>query len=172
MQEVWKDIPGYEGMYQVSNLGRVYSMPKEWITFNGGKRNHNGKMLHPQLKNDYYEVRLYNNLYYKTIKVHQLVAMAFLGHVRNGKQDLVVDHIDNNQINNELCNLQIISQRKNSSKDRINNSGFTGVYKLKHNKFRAQIKIEDKQIHLGYFKCALSASVAYYKKLKEIENGK
>lgn len=161
MQEVWKDIPGCEGMYQVSNLGNIKSFKR-----------YDGKLLTPQIRSGYYSVRLYFNLEYRHVKIHQLVAMTFLGYVRNGTHDIVVDHIDNNKLNNKLDNLQLITHRHNSSKDRINNSGLTGVYKLKDDKFRTQIQINSKQIHLGYFKTKEEAHLAYQNKLKEIENGK
>jgi hypothetical protein len=161
MQEVWKNIPGYEGIYQVSNIGNVKSFKR-----------YDGKLLTPQIRSGYYSVKLYFNLQYKHVKVHQLVAMAFLGYVRNGLQDIVVDHINDNKLDNQLENLQLITQRYNASKSRVNNSGLTGVYKNKYNNFRAQIKINSKQIHLGYFKTKEEAHLAYQNKLKEVENGK
>lgn len=161
MQEVWKNIPGYEGIYQVSNIGNVKSFKR-----------YDGKLLTPQIRSGYYSVRLYFNLQYKHVKVHQLVAMSFLGYVRNGLQDIVVDHINDNKLDNQLENLQLITQRYNASKSRVNNSGLTGVYKNKYNNFRAQIKINSKQIHLGYFKTKEEAHLAYQNKLKEVENGK
>ena len=150
MQEIWKDVNGYEGSYQVSNLGNVKSF-----------KMYEGKLLKPQMRSGYYSVRLYFNLEYKNIKVHQLVGMSFLGYVRNGIHDFVVDHIDNNKLNNRLDNLQVITQRENSSKNRKNNSGFTGVYKTKNGKYRSLIKINKKQLHLGYFKTGQEAKDAY-----------
>ena len=59
MEEIWKDIPDYEGLYQVSNLGRVKSLPKEWLTGKGGIKKHNGIFL-KQCKNSrgYYTIRI------------------------------------------------------------------------------------------------------------------
>ena len=45
--EEWKDIKGYEGLYQISNLGRVKSLPKKLISGNGAIQKHNGKILKP-----------------------------------------------------------------------------------------------------------------------------
>ena len=165
MQEVWMPVVGYEGLYQVSNLGIVKSLPKKWACGNGGFLNHEGKFLKNQLRTGYYSVRLYKEKKYTDIKIHQIVGCTFLGYVRNGLQDFVVDHIDNDKLNNRLDNLQIITQRENASKDRKNNSGFTGVYKTKNGKYRSQIKINKKQIHLGYFNTKIEAKDAYYNQL-------
>jgi hypothetical protein len=111
MQEEFRDIPGYEGIYQVSNLGNVKS-----LNYNNTKKE---KFLTNSLDNNMYlRVGLSNNKVLKTIRVHQLVAMAFLGYVRNGKLDVVVDHKDNDKLNNNLNNLQLLSNRNNCIKDK------------------------------------------------------
>lgn len=165
MQEEWKPVVGYEGLYEVSNLGRVKSLPR-YRTIKSEK------ILKQNLKSGYFFVRLYNKSLHQDIKVHQLVAMSFLGYKRNGLQDVVVDHINENKFDNNLNNLQLTTQRHNSSKSKISNTGITGVYKTKYNKFRAIIKVGYKQIHLGYFKTKEEAHLAYKNRLKEIENGK
>ena len=123
MKEIWKDIEGYEGLYQVSDLGRVKSLKfgKERIL----KQN--------QTYKGYLVVTLSENGKTKTRNVHVLVAMAFLDHKPDGTQKVVVDHIDNNKNNNTLDNMQLISHRENVSKDRYNETGYTGVY-LSHSK--------------------------------------
>lgn len=161
MNEIWLPVVGYEGLYEISNLGRVKSTKFK-----------NEVILKPQIRAGYYSVRLYIDSKYQDIKVHQLVAMSFLGYIRNGLQDIVVDHIDDNKLNNNVLNLQLITQRLNASKSRVNNSGYTGVYKTKYNKFRATIKINKKYNHIGYFNTKEEAHLAYQNKLKEIENGK
>jgi CRISPR/Cas system-associated protein Cas7 (RAMP superfamily) len=114
-----------------------------------------------------------NNGKRKTREVHQLVAEAFLGHVPCGYK-LVVDHIDNNKLNNRVDNLQLISQRENASKNMINKtSKYTGVYFDKsRNKYGSRIQINRENIFIGRFDCELKAHLAYQNKLKEIENGK
>ncbi len=163
--EIWKDIPGYEGYYQASTLGRVKSLPRrgrkeEWIiTCKPGVR---GYMTIGLLK---------KNQKRKTIRIHQLVAMTFLDHSPDGMK-LVVDHKDNNTLNNRLDNLQIISQRENNTKDKnkINRtSQYIGVYWDKvRNNYQSRIKMNGKSIHLGVFSNEIDASNAYQDKLKEI----
>ena len=174
MQEVWKPVVGYEGIYEVSNLGRVYSLPKEWIGSKGCKRKHDGKLLSITYSNKGYpRVLLSSNGKSKTREIHQLVAESFLNHVPCGYK-LVVDHIDNDKLNNRVDNLQLISQRENASKNIINKtSKYTGVYFDKsRNKYGSRIQIDGKNIFIGRFNCELKAHLAYQNKLKEIENGK
>ena len=178
MQEVWKDIPGYEGLYQVSNLGRVYALPKEWIGNKGCKNSHNGKYLSINYSSKgYSRVLLCSKGINKTREIHQLVAEAFLSHKPCGYK-LVVDHIDNDKSNNNLDNLQLISQRENTSKNSSKSilhktSKYVGVHFDKsRNKYAASIQINGRSIFIGRFNCEFTAHLAYQNKLKEIENGK
>jgi hypothetical protein len=117
MEEIFKDVKGYEGLYQVSNLGRVKSLPKTWVSGNGGFRSHYGKILKAtKCSSGYYQVGLYKDGVSKKLRIHKLVAMAFFNHAPNGYK-IVVDHIDNNKENNRVDNLQLITNRENSSKD-------------------------------------------------------
>lgn len=77
MEEIFKDIPNYEDMYQVSNLGNVKSL--------GNNKNRKDKILKISLDGSgYKKVSLCKNSKIKTIRVHQLVSMAFLNHKING----------------------------------------------------------------------------------------
>lgn len=165
MEEVFKDIPGYEGIYQVSNLGRVKSLAREikrkGISFC------KEKMLKPGKNARYLFVVLSNGNIVKIKKVHQLVAMAFLGHKPDGTHKLVVDHINNNPLDNRLENLQIVTQRKNLSKDKKGLSKYTGVsWHKSSKKWISKIRINGKNIHLGLFNTELEASETYQNKLK------
>ena len=103
--ENWKDIKGYEGIYQVSDLGRVKSLRY-------------GNILNPYINSTGYKVvNLSENTKRVTKKVHSLVAECFLNHTPNGYK-LVVDHINNVKTDNSLNNLQIITHRENCSKDK------------------------------------------------------
>lgn len=172
--EIFKDIKGYEGLYQVSNLGRVKSLDKK--VFNGlSYWLMRGKILKQNACfKGYKRVTIYKNKKPKTFLVHRLIAMAFLGYKGDDRM-VVVDHINNIKGDNRLINLQVISNRENTSKDKTNKtSKYTGVSltkKLKYKKWRATIRINGKVKELGYYKTEIGAANAYTDKLKEINNG-
>jgi hypothetical protein len=174
MKEIFKDIPEYEGFYQISNLGNVKSLSRNYL--NKGKYNSISKekiLKHCKDTCGYYFVGLCKNGKVKNFTIHKLVAMAFLGHVPDGTNKIVVDHINNIKTDNRLENLQLLSNRENCSKDRkVASSQYVGVYlNNKNNKWRSRIQINGKSIHLGYFSNELDAYQAYQKKLnKFIEN--
>jgi len=156
--EIWKSIEGYED-YEVSNLGRVKSFKVNKVKIMKGTVNSLG----------YYRVKLSRNKKNKIFNVHVLMAKAFFNHTPDGNKGLVVDHIDNNKLNNKLDNLQLISNRENLSKDRSGASKHTGVswYKAR-SKWLAGIRINGVRKHLGYFINEEEASKAYQKALKEL----
>jgi hypothetical protein len=171
MEEIFKDIPGYEGLYQVSNLGRVKSLPRK-VCNHKGCHISKEKFLKPGKSKCYYSVVLSNpklNII-QSKKVHQLVAMAFLGHQPDGTMNKVIDHINNDQSDNRLENLQITTNRENCSKDVKNKtSKYTGVSWCKQKrKWVVRMKINKKYLHLGYFNCESAASIVYQNKLKQL----
>lgn len=156
--EIFKDVPGYEKIYQVSNFGRVKSLK------------FNKERLLKQSVNVYGYMSLSLNKKGKqnTFKVHQLVAMAFLGHKLNGMK-YIVDHIDNDKLNNNVDNLQVVSNRINSSKDRKGSSKYTGVcWDKATNKWITKIYINGKNKTLGRFDCEIKASLTYQKELAKL----
>lgn len=172
MEEIWKDIPNYEGYYQVSNLGNVKSLAR--IIMHRGKYPFISKqrlLKLTLLKHGYYSVNLTKNSIQTTYTIHGLVAMSFLGHKPNG-MSIVIDHINNNKTDNRLCNLQLINQRDNCSKDkhRYNyTSKYVGVgYDKSNNKYNARIVLNGKQKHLGLFKNEIDAHHAYQNALNNL----
>ncbi len=168
MSEIWKDVvlKGYNGMYQVSNIGRVRSLDKEVFCRGGKTRVIKGRLLKPQLSLKYNYIVLSNKQVHKNMYIHRLVAMAFLNPSFDSSK-CVVDHIDNNPLNNKLSNLQLITQRENTSKNpKSKSSKYTGVRRYR-NKWRAEININGKSVYLGDYICELSASKAYNNKLKQ-----
>ena len=145
-KEIWKDIPGYEGLYQVSNLGNVR-------TFKNGRygTSKESKPLSLSINGKYLKTSLYLNGNGKRYLVHQLVAMAFLGHVPNGRGTLCVNHIDNNQLNNNVDNLEITSTRHNSTTHKINN----GIsWSSRMGKWKVEVRLpsnNNNKVHIGYF---------------------
>lgn len=169
-EEIWKDVPGYEGYYQVSNLGNVKSLSRR-ISLYRGSFMCKEKILKFSIQKGYAQCILFKNRERKNFKLHQLVAMAFLNHVLCG-HERVVDHIDNNTLNNKLSNLQVITARENLSRSRKNKtSKYTGVHWSKEQgKFIANIYINGRQKHLGCFNSDIDAFSAYKKALSDYNN--
>jgi hypothetical protein len=172
INEIFKDIPTYEGIYQVSNLGRVKSLER-YVNDKGGLRFQKERVLKPAINSrGYYIVVLTKNGKMKTFKLHMLLAIVFLNHNPDGTTKIVVDHINNNPLDNRLENLQLISHRENISKSKKGTSKYTGVYfnnKLK--KWQSQITINYKNIYLGIFENEYEARLAYQKALVMYNNG-
>lgn len=103
MEEIWKDVVGYEGLYKVSNLGRVKSMNYH----RSGKE----KILKTD-KSRYERVPLCKNGKETTETVHKLVAMAFIPNPYNLPQ---VNHKDENKLNNNVENLEWCTQSYNNA---------------------------------------------------------
>jgi hypothetical protein len=158
-KEIWKTVIGFED-YQVSSLGRVKSLKF-------GRK----KILKPsKSKKGYSKIYLSNKTHKKRIPVHQLIAITFLNHVPCGFLK-VVDHIDNNPSNNTLSNLQIVTNRINSSKNTKNiYSKLTGVTFNKNiNKYVSLFKAKNKKYHLGYFNNEEEAHKKYIEAVNNFE---
>lgn len=105
MQEIWKDIKGYEGLYQVSNLGRVKSLPH-------GRTK--GCILRPWNNKGYQVVGLWEGTPSKMRKlsVHRLVAEAFISNPENKP---CINHIDGIRNNNNITNLEWVTYSENNN---------------------------------------------------------
>lgn len=107
MLEKWIDIKDYEGLYQVSDLGNVRSLPRE-----GSK----GGLVKQWIKRSgYYEVELWKKGKRKHFKVSRLVLESFRPHPNS--EELDVDHINRDKFDNRLENLQWLSHKENVRKD-------------------------------------------------------
>ncbi len=151
--EKWKEIQGYDHLYQISDMGRV--------------RNKRGKIIGHIGHDGYSHVMLRKGGKYKNIRTHRLVWEYFGGGMPYG--DLVIDHINNNKSDNRLINLQVIPFRKNVHKGTVSpNSGIIGVQWASNKKrWAAQISINNKRIRLGYRKTKKEAQQLYEQALMQ-----
>lgn len=103
-KEIWVDIKGYEGLYQVSNLGRVKSL--------NYRRTGKEKILKPiKMKRQYIKVQLCKNRKPKQYMIHRLVAQAFIPNPDNKEQ---VNHINGNKADNRVENLEWCTNSENT----------------------------------------------------------
>lgn len=171
-KEIWKDVPNYEGYYQVSNLGRVRSLDRITKTTKRQMALKGRILKHCKNHQGYHHVSLMINGRLKTRQVHQLVAIAFMNHKPCGHK-IVVDHIDNDINNNRLNNLQLLTNRQNITKEPRGKSKYVGVSWHKgNNKWRTQIIIDGHMKHLGYFNSESDASIAYQYEVNELRVNK
>jgi len=149
MKEIWKDIKGYNGDYQISNFGRVMSFK------NGRKR-----MLKNSFRDkNYYNISLWLNNKKSEYRIHNLVWSHFGDEESNGHEKQV-DHIDRNKLNNRIDNLRI----SNNAQNNINRTGYNKTSKYKgvcwfkrNSKWRAYIGGK----HIGLFDTEKEAAIAY-----------
>lgn len=97
--EIWKDVPGYIGLYKVSNYGRVKSVKKQLVLKTSGSGNR------------YKTVALCNGMR-KTFRLHRLVAAAF---IPNPDNKPCIDHIDGDRANNHADNLRWVTYLENNN---------------------------------------------------------
>jgi hypothetical protein len=150
--EIWKEIPDYEGYYQVSSFGRVRSLDRVVLTKRGIKR-WKGKAKKLYLRPDgYISCMVSKEGKNKRYFVHQLVSMAFLGHIPN-KSNLIVNHKNFIKSDNRVNNLELITQRENTNLKHLKSSSiYTGVsWHKNHKKWESIIYINGKNKHLGSF---------------------
>ena len=173
-EEIWKPVSGYEGLYEVSNKGRVKSLPR---TSSDGKPVI-GKIRKLSVStNGYLQLSLSKNGINTIYRVHRLVAEAFLP---NPDKKYAVNHKDETRTNNCVENLEWMSSKENCNygtrntrlrdqKHEIYQGRRRGVaWHIRHNKWRAALRISKKMLHLGYFDNKEEAYQAFYNKYIEI----
>lgn len=110
MKEVWKDIEGYEGLYQVSNMGRVKSLER-YVNFkNYMKRVSERILVVSENRGGYLQVNLCKDGKAKGMRIHRIVAETFIPN-HEGKR--TVNHIDGNKKNNAVDNLEWATHKEN-----------------------------------------------------------
>lgn len=112
MKEIWKDIEGYNGIYQISSLGRVKSIERVVHDSIGRTRILKEKYIKPIVSGEYYSINIRINNEYKPISIHRALATAF---IPNPGEKPEVNHIDGNKFNNSLDNLEWVTYSENIS---------------------------------------------------------
>lgn len=169
--EEWKQVVGFEGKYEVSNLGRIKSL--NYRSVKGVEQ-----VLKPYLdrkNHNYHKYTLVNSEgKVITLLVHPLVIQAFIGK----SQGKFVDHIDGDGSNNALSNLRYCTHRENLTFDNVNfkkpkSSKYAGVsYNRNSNgkkKWRAIIKHKKITYSVGTFSTEIEARNAYLSKLNQLQ---
>lgn len=104
--EIWRDIKGYEGIYQVSSKGRVKSLERVTVDSIGRKHHRKERILKDHMYKGYLYVRLYDG----PKRIHRLVAEVFIPNLENKPQ---VNHKDENKTNNKVENLEWMTAKEN-----------------------------------------------------------
>lgn len=109
--EIWKEIPGYKGLYEVSNYGQIKSI--ERLEKCGNKtRIRKARILKQSLRRGYLFVSLCKNGRKENVVIHRIVSLLFIPNPNNMSE---VDHIDGNKINNKVSNLRWVTAKQNSN---------------------------------------------------------
>jgi hypothetical protein len=159
--EFFIPVRKYDCEYAVSDSGSVKSLARKVPDGRGRIKSIPQRILRPLLdKNGYSTVILCKHKKRKQVKIHRLVLISFSA---NNQRDLHVDHIDSDPSNNNLSNLRwaTVSQNSMNSCSRAGSaSKYKGVSRA-GSRWRANIRLNGKQVHLGVFESERAAAMAY-----------
>ena len=154
MEEIYKKIDDYDN-YEVSNMGNV-------------RNTNTNRILKPRKDCGYFRVGLYKNNIRKPFPIHRLVGFAFIPNPENLP---CIDHIDRDRTNNSISNLRWISKSnncRNRTKLQNSSSKYIGVcFDKREGKYKAQIRINNKNKHIGYYETEDDAGKAFDNYIKE-----
>lgn len=169
--EVWKPIPGYEGLYEVSSWGNVRSLDK--LVYHYASKNNEakikGKILTYKLSNNYRYADLYNKGVCTRFLIHILVYIVFYNKIN---MNMFINHKDSNRLNNYYKNLEEVFPRENSThyhrskKNNLVGAHYDGSGK-RLKRWRSTIIYNKEKINLGAYFTEEEAHQAYLNALKE-----
>jgi hypothetical protein len=163
--EIWLSVVGYEGLYEISNYGRLMCLEKT-VPHPHSKTKTYPRKIKATVDNGkgYRQTQLSTNGKHITVKIHRLVCDAFLG-----VSDLDINHKNCIRHDNRLENLEYVTTRQNEHRKIVNRKYPVGV-SLNNKKFTAKISINGKTHRLGQHETPELAGAAYQAKLSEIKN--
>lgn len=163
--EIWKDVPDYEGYYQISNLGRVKSLER-WVSNGASQRKIDEKIRVPVMKeNGYLYVILQKAQSKKMFFIHRLVIENFVG-----RSKLEIDHLDSIKTNNWVSNLEYVTHRENITRYISKKKSLPIGISRDGDRFLATIYYKRKATYLGSFKSPEEASRIYNMAVNDLDN--
>ncbi len=163
----WKDIPGYEGWYQVSVDGDVKSLPRTVTKIGASYFTVKGRLMALNKSTaGYPQVTLMKGGKERTWRVHRLVMLA-----HRGASDLFIDHLNGVRDDNRLENLEYVDNRENVIRGiKMKGRKLPIGVRLVKGKYCARIKVNGQQYALGGFDAPEEASLAYQRASKDLDN--
>ena len=168
--EEWRCVAEYEGLYEVSSLGRIRSLGHTTVDTKNVERSFKGRVLNLSTDSNGYNIKtLYLNRERCAFRLHRLIAQAFIPNP-NGLP--YIDHIDGNKENNNINNLEWVTAQENTERyhSKIESSSkYNKVsFSPSHKKWIAQLLVDGKSIHIGSFDSEEEAHFAQVLSKKEL----
>ncbi len=157
--EIWKDLPGYEGIYKISNLGNVKSLARIIKREKVGDFNRKERILNQYIISaGYYCIKIVNNQKSEHFRIHRLIALLFIPNPENKPE---VNHINGIRTDNCIENLEWVNERENcchGNNTKNKSSEFVGVSFCKQTgKWKATIMFKKQSKTLGRFDSEVEA---------------
>lgn len=154
--EIWKDIKGFEGLYQVSNKGRIKRLYRRVVDSRGVIQIFNESLLSCTINvHGYYQTTLRKNRRKINIKLHRCVAEAFIDNLEDKP---LVDHIDGNKLNNTADNLHWVTTSENIFNENTYNTFKENVTKARKSERIPVYQLDDNYKIIRRFDCADDAA--------------
>lgn len=166
MKEIWKDVKDYEGLYKISNLGRVLSVERDSIDKNGFKHHVKAKILTPRKHNHGYRyVTLCKTGSYINFLIHRLVGIHFID---NPKEKRCINHKNGNKTDNVEANLEWCTHGENNL--HANKNGLVDRNGEKNGKAKLTVQ-QVKYIRSNYVKGSKDLNCKYFAEMFDVSEG-